>query len=78
MNHAEYVFSDAHQGNLKRMRTKAEGLAAFAQTVSRYAKATELDHVLHYLPRLIAGYEELLTYTEHIKQNLNDVWEASE
>ncbi len=78
MNTGDYLFGDEHQGNLKRMRTKAEGLAAFAQSVSRYAKATELDHVLHYLPKLIAEYEELLTHTEQIKQNLNDVREANE
>jgi len=74
----DYLFGDVHQGKLKRMRTKAEGLAAFAHSVSRYAKATEIDHVLHYLPKLITAYEELLAHTEQIKQNLYDVREASE
>ena len=78
MNTGDYLFGDEHQGNLKRMRTKAEGLAAFAQSVSRYAKATEIDHVLHYLPKLITAYAELLTHPEHIKQHLHDVWEAHE
>ena len=78
MSTGDYLFGDEHQGNLKRMRTKAAGLAGFARTISEYSKATELDHVLHHLPKLIAEYEELLSHTEQVKQNLKDIREANE
>ena len=78
MNHAEYVFSEAHQVNKKVLRAKCDGLGRLAEFIKRYAEITDLDSLEHFLPQLIEASEDTLSHTQHIKQKLKDAREASE
>ena len=77
MNHAEYVFSEAHQVNKKVLQAKCAGLERLAGLIKRYAEITDLDSLEHFLPQLIEASEDTLSHTQHIKQKLKDAREAS-
>ena len=78
MNHAEYVFSDEHQSNEEELRKRCGGLESATWYLKRAANVTDLDRLLHDLPRLIAMAEEALTLTQKMKQNLREALEANE
>ena len=78
MNHAEYVFSDAHQVNKNVLRAKCEGLERHVEFIKQYGNITDLDSLEHFLPRLIAASEDALAHVQHIKQKLKEAREANE
>ena len=77
MNHAEYVFSEAHQVNKRVLQAKCDGLERMAGLTKRYAEITDLDSLEHFLPQFIEMIEHTLSHTRHIKQKLKDAREAS-
>ena len=77
MNHAEYIFSDEHQSNEEELRKRCGGLEGVTWYLKRHANVTDLDRLLHDLPRLIAMAEEALALTQKMKQKLKDAREAS-
>jgi|DEB0MinimDraft_10_1074344.scaffolds.fasta_scaffold03864_14 hypothetical protein len=78
MNHAEYVFSDEHQNNLKELRTKCGGLVNLADYIRGWATDADLDSLLVFLPYFIGVGEDALALTQKMKQNLREAQEASE
>lgn len=78
MNHAEYIFSEAHQVNKRVLRAKCDGLERMAEVINRYAEITDLDSLEHFLPQFIGMIEDTLSHTQHIKKKLKDAREANE